>query len=250
MKCLFMCVVLMNPFLVAKGMDYPTLPIGSVAPGFNLKGTDLKMYSLDTFAKAEILVIIFTCNHCPAAQAYEDRIKQLVKDYPAGQVQVVAIMPDDPASIRLDELGFTEYGDSFEEMRMRARDKHFNFPYLYDGKTSATSKKYGPLATPHVFIFDKNRRLQYTGRIDNAEHPVKTPRNHDARNAIDALLAGKQVPVAVTKTFGCSIKWDDNGALVKSGLAEWANEKVTIKKIDDKGVQKLLKNEGDKLLLV
>lgn len=233
-----------------KGEEHPTLPIGSPAPAFDLKGTDLKMYSLQSFASARVLVIIFTCNHCPTAQAYEDRIRQLVTDYQSKGVQVVAIMPNDPSSVRLDELGYTEYGDSFEEMRIRARDKKFNFPYLYDGETESISKKYGPIATPHVFIFDQKRILQYSGRIDDVENPEGTPKNTDTRNAIEALISGKPVPVPVTKTFGCSIKWDDKQELVKRGFEEWAKEPVKLDSINEAGIKELLKNESGKLRLI
>jgi len=250
MKHILLFLFFIPIYLVIKADDYPTLPIGSPAPAFNLKGTDEKMYSLQSFANAKILVIIFTCNHCPTAQAYEDKIKQLVADYKSKSVQVVAISPNDPQSVRLDELGYSEYGDSYEEMRLRARDKAFNFPYLFDGATGSTAKKYGPVATPHVFIFDSKRILQYTGRIDDVENPAGTPKNNDTRNAIDALLQGKPMPVAVTKTFGCSIKWDDKHALVKKANEDWAKEPVTLNSIDSVGIKKLLKNESGKLRLI
>src|SRR5580700_10199069 len=145
--------------------EHPTLPIGAAAPDFSLPGVDGKTYSLASFAAARVLVVVFTCNHCPTAQAYEDRLIQLTKDYKDKGVAVVAIMPNDPKSIRLDELGYTDMGDSYREMKIRAKEKHFNFPYLYDGQTETTSKKYGPSATPHVFIFDRQRKLRYSGRI-------------------------------------------------------------------------------------
>src|ERR1700757_1894282 len=105
--------------------DHPTLPIGSPAPPFTLPGTDGKTYSLSSFSKAEVLVIVFTCNHCPTAQAYEDRIIQLTKDYKDRGVAVLAIMPNDPSSIRLDELGYTDMGDAYDEMKRRAATKHY-----------------------------------------------------------------------------------------------------------------------------
>ena len=250
MKHILLFLFFIPLYLVVKADDYPTLPIGSPAPAFTLKGTDEKMYSLQSFANAKILVIIFTCNHCPTAQAYEDRIKQLVTDYKSRGVQVVAISPNDPQSVRLDELGYSEYGDSYEEMRLRARDRAYNFPYLFDGATGSTAKKYGPVATPHVFIFDSKRILQYTGRIDDVENPAGKPKNHDTRNAVEALLQGKPVPVAVTKTFGCSIKWDDKHALVKKANEDWAKEPVTLDIIDSVGIKKLLKNESGKLRLI
>src|SRR5204862_8319448 len=110
----------------------------------------------------------------------------------------------------------------------RAKQKHFNFPYLYDGKTQSVSKAYGPAATPHVFIFDKARKLRYQGRIDDTEKPSKTPASFDTRAAIDALLGGKEVPNPTTKVFGCSIKWAEKTALVKQSFEKWAKEPVTL----------------------
>src|SRR6186713_1469377 len=122
--------------------EHPTLPIGSKAPAFSLKGVDGKTYSLASFAKYKILVIVFTCNHCPTAQAYEDRIIQLTNDYRPKNVGVVAINPNDPSAIRLDELGYTDMSDTYAEMKLRAAQKKFNFPYLYDGATQSTAKAY------------------------------------------------------------------------------------------------------------
>ncbi|MDB5148788.1 MAG: redoxin protein, partial [Mucilaginibacter sp.] len=168
--------------------DHPTLAIGVAAPAFNLPGADGKAYTLNSFKNASVLVVIFTCNHCPTAQAYEDRIIQLTKDYSTKGVAVVAIMPNDPNAISLDELGYTDMSDSFAEMKKRAADKHYNFPYLYDGATQAVTKAYGPIATPHVFIFNKARKLCFSGRIDDVEKPTKTPNTQDTRNAINQLL--------------------------------------------------------------
>src|SRR5215510_3396377 len=151
--------------------EHTTLAIGSKAPNFSLPGVDGKTYSLASFAKAKILVIVFTCNHCPTAQAYEDRIIKLTSDYKSKGVQLIAIMPNDPMAVRLDELGYTDMGDTYNEMKIRYKQKKFNFPYLYDGKTQSVAKAYGPVATPHVFIFDKNRILRYQGRVDDVEKP-------------------------------------------------------------------------------
>src|SRR5580704_2399015 len=137
--------------------DHPTLKIGAFAPAFHLPGVDGKYYSLSSFAKARVLVVVFTCNHCPTAQAYEDRVIKLTADYKDKGVAVAAIMPNDANAIRLDELGYTDMGDSFAEMKIRAKEKHYNFPYLYDGATQSVAHAYGPIATPHVFIFDKER---------------------------------------------------------------------------------------------
>lgn len=230
--------------------DHKTLAIGSPAPDFRLPGVDGKTYSLSSFKNAGVLVLLFTCNHCPTAQAYEDRIIQLTKSYSDKNVAVVAISPNDPKSVRLDELGYSDMGDSFEEMKARARQKHYNFPYLYDGDLQATAKAYGPVATPHVFIFDKTRKLRYQGRIDNVEKPTKTPTELNTREAIEALLQNKPVPVETTKVFGCSVKWAEKTSLVKKGYEEWAKEPVTLNTIDEPAIKDLLKNNSDKLRLI
>jgi len=230
--------------------EHKTLPIGAPAPDFNLLGVDGKNYSLSSFKDANVLAIVFTCNHCPTAQAYEDRIIKLKNDYEGKGVAVVAIMPNDPRSVALDELGYTDMSDSYEEMKLRAKEKHFNFPYLYDGETEKVAKAYGPIATPHIFIFDKQRKLRYHGRIDDVEKPTKTPNNFDARNAIDALLANKEVPVTTTKVFGCSIKWAEKGGWADKAKIEWAKEPVKLETIDEAGIKSLIKNNSDKLRLI
>jgi len=230
--------------------EHKTLAIGAAAPDFSLPGVDGKTYSLSSFKNAEILVIVFTCNHCPTAQAYEDRIIQLTKNYSNKGVAVVAIMPNDPKSIRLDELGYTDLGDSFEEMKIRAKEKHFNFPYLYDGETEKASKAYGPIATPHAFIFDKERKLRYSGRIDDVEKPTKTPHSFDTRNALDALLNNKEIIVKTTKVFGCSVKWAEKSNWIEKAQQEWAREPVKLDTLNTEGIKSLLKNSSDKLRLI
>jgi thiol-disulfide isomerase/thioredoxin len=230
--------------------DPTPLKIGAKAPDFKLPGVDGKTYSLASFSKAKILAVIFSCNHCPTAQAYEDRIINLVKEYTPKGVSCVVISPNDPKAIRIDELGYTDIGDSFEEMKIRAKNKHYNFPYLYDGKTQATSKAYGAIATPHVFIFDKDRKLQYQGRVDDVEKPSRTPNNFDTRNALDALLSGKEVPVKTTKVFGCSVKWASKISDGEKFKERWAAEPVDVNMIDEAGIKELLKNNTDKLRLI
>jgi thiol-disulfide isomerase/thioredoxin len=140
-------------------------------------------------------------------------------------------------------MGYTDVGDSFEEMKIRTKDKEFNFPYLYDGETSEISMRYGPQATPHVFIFDQDRKLRYTGRIDDGEKPG-TAKTFDTRNAIEALLAGKPVSVEKTKTFGCSIKWPDKRDYANSEIAKYAKEKVSIEELNLEQLKALIKNHG------
>jgi len=225
------------------------LEIGAQAPDFDLPGVDGRNYRLSDFAKADVLVIIFTANHCPTAQAYEGRIVQLASDYKYKGVTVVAISPNDPLAVRLDELGYSDMGDSFEEMKIRAEERYFNFPYLYDGRTQDVSRAYGPVSTPHAFVFDKERKLQYTGAIDNNEDPSKVKKNL-VRDAIDALLEGREVAIKKVKTFGCSIKWADKRKSVEQALRQWAKEPVEVNLIDAKGVRELMKNDSGKLRLV
>jgi len=223
----YVCFVLLLAGFVPRSFDeHKTLEIGAAAPDFHLIGVDDKTYDLASFKDADILVVVFTCNHCPTAQAYEDRLIKLTSDYAGKNVAVVAINPNDPASLRLDELDFSDLGDSFAEMKIRAREKKFNFPYLYDGETETASRAYGPIATPHVFIFDKERKLRYQGRVDDMENPCKKPTRTDARNAIDALLDHRDVPVKTTKVFGCSVKWSEKKELVQKVKEKWAKEPV------------------------
>ena len=150
---------------------------------------DGRKYSLADFSKAKFLTVIFTCNHCPTAQYYEERIKKIAEDYRDKGVALVAIMPNDPGSVRLDELGWTDLSDTFDEMKIRARDRAFNFPYLYDGESETAAHAYGPVATPHAFVFDASRKLQYAGAIDDSERVQSVQKQH-LRDALDALLAG------------------------------------------------------------
>jgi thiol-disulfide isomerase/thioredoxin len=230
--------------------EHPTLPIGAKAPAFSLKGIDGKTYSLASFSKYKILVIIFTCNHCPTAQAYEDRIIQLAKDYNPRGVGIIAVSPNNPNSVTLAELGYTDMGDTYPEMKIRAKQKKFNFPYLYDGDKQAMARAYGPATTPHVFIFDKERVLRFQGRIDDVEKPTEKPTIHDTRNAIEELLQGKEVTVKTTKVFGCSIKWSEKNEWVEKLKKEWAAEPVNLEMIDEAGIKDLLKNNSDKLRLI
>ena len=126
------------PVLLAAALcaqEHPTLAIGSPAPDFQLPGVDGKVHRLKDYAKAKVLAIVFTCNHCPTAQLYENRIKKLADDYRSKGVALVAISPNDPEAVRLNELGYTDVSDNLEEMKIRAAHRKFNFPYLYDGET-------------------------------------------------------------------------------------------------------------------
>ncbi len=227
-----------------------TLEIGSRAPDFNLLSVDGKTYSLKDFDKAKVLVVIFSCNHCPTAQAYEDRIIALAKDYKSKGVDLVMISPNSVKALNYSELGYSDMGDSYEEMKLRAIDKGFTFPYLYDGDEQKTALAYGPVATPHGFVFDRNRILRYAGRIDGSEKPG-AGKGEDIRNAIDAVLAGKSINNPVTKVFGCSIKWSWKDEYTQRLYKEWSELPVKLEEIDVQGVKELIKNaSSDKLRLI
>ena len=244
-------MTLMFAASVARGDDglAKTLPIGASAPDFTLPGIDGHNHSLKDYADAKILVIVFTANHCKTAQAYEGRIMQLVKDYKDKGVTVVGIAPNDPQALSLSELVYSDLGDSFDELKIRAQERGFNFPYLYDGENQKVSRAYGPVSTPHVFIFDQARKLRYVGRIDDSEN-INQVTKQDARNALDALLAGKPVPVEKTRTFGCSIKWSEKRAAAAQQLAAMEKEPVTLESADVETIKALMTNNTPNMLLI
>ena len=235
--------------VLAAEMQPATLALGATAPDFNLPGVDGKNWALKDFAAAKVLVVVFTCNHCPTAQYYEERLKQLVKDYQGKGVGLAAIMPNDPRSVRLDELGWSDLSDSFAEMKLRARDRQFNFPYLYDGDTEAVARAYGPVATPHAFVFDAQRKLRYVGAIDDSER-VQHVQKHYLHDAVEGLLAGQEPPVTRTKVVGCSIKWAGKAEGVQAYLDQLAAEPVTLATADAEALKALRKNESGKFRLV
>jgi peroxiredoxin len=234
---------------VAADDNHPTLAIGSPAPDFALPGIDGQTHRLADYAAAKVLVVIFTCNHCPTAQLYETRIKKLVSDYEGKGVAFVAINPNSPDAVRLDELGYTDVGDGLEEMKIRAAYRHFNFPYLYDGATQAVANAYGPKATPHVFIFDAQRKLRFEGRIDSSQRESLV-KSRETRDAIDALLAGRPVAVAHTGVFGCSTKWLSKKSSQLDYLHKVEAEPVTVADAAPADLKKLRANPTDKVLLV
>ena len=181
--------------LAATAAQAAKLKIGDKAPGWSgVIGTDDKQHSLPDYKLARLIVQVFTCNHCPVAVAYEDRLVALQKDYKKKGVQVIAVNVNNLPADRLDK------------MKERAKDKKFNFPYIYD-KTQKMGHDYGATVTPHVFVLDKGRKIAYMGANDDNIKP-KNVKTRFLRDALDALLAGKTPPKAVTKQFGCSIKYE------------------------------------------
>lgn len=220
-----------------------TLDPGLKAPEFSLLGVDGKKYSLKDFEKAKVLVVIFSCNHCPTAQAYEDRIISIANDYKPKGVDLVMISPNSVKALNYSELGYSDMGDSYEDMIQRSADRKFPFPYLYDGDDQKCALAYGPAVTPHCFVFDGNRILRYVGRVDGSEKPG-TGKGEDLRGAIDAVLTGQTVKNPVTKVFGCSVKWSWKSDYTRTLYKQWAELPVTLEEIDVQGVKDLIKNSS------
>jgi peroxiredoxin len=173
-----------------------SLGIGDALPHFSLPATDGLQISTQLI-KDPVLVVVFTCNHCPYAQAYEDRLIELARHFDEEGVQFVLINSNDDA----------EYpDDSFESMRVRYAEKGFPFPYCRD-ESQSVAREYGALCTPHCFVFDDARRLRYKGRIDDNWKDPTTVLHHDLRDAIAAVVKGEEPETPEANAIGCSIKW-------------------------------------------
>lgn len=173
------------------------LKIGSSAPDFNLPGVDNKNYALSSFKDKRIIIIIFSCNHCPYVQAYEERIKQIQENFYEKGVQIIALSSNDAEK-------YPE--DSFKKMKERAEQKKFNFPYLYDADQSV-ARAFDATHTPEVFVFDENRRLAYHGKIDDNWQDTEKVKSNYLQEALNEILTGKEVSVPETYSIGCTIKW-------------------------------------------
>ncbi len=226
-----------------RAADRLVLPLGSPLPDFKLPAVDGRDYTPADFAKAEVLAIVFTCNHCPTAQTYEERLKKLVADFQPRGVAFLAINPNHAEAVRLDEMGYTDLGDTFDEMKVRAAHHGFNFPYADDGLTQVIAEKFGVAATPHVFIFDRSRHLRFQGRIDDSERE-DLAKHHDTREALEALLGGREPAVTQTKVFGCSTKWREKADDNRRWREKVAQEPVSITRADPAALRELRANAG------
>ena len=171
--------------------------IGSSAPDFNLSSTNGQNYSLDSFQDAKALVIIFTCNHCPYAKAAWPLLIKLAAEFKGKGVAFVGINPN-------DENQYPE--DSFEVMKQRVGDWQINFPYLHD-ETQEVAKAYGAVCTPDIYVYDKDRKLYYHGRINNNWQNPQQVTREDLKEALNLLLADQSPPTDQGPSMGCSIKW-------------------------------------------
>lgn len=247
---LFSLLLLPQGLLADKPLAVKTLEIGAVAPDFSLPGVDDKTYSLADFAGSKVLVLVFTCNHCPDARAARGKVIALHADYQHKGVAIVAISGNDDKALRLDEIGYSVYGDSFEDMKSVAEEENYTFPYLYDGSTQDTTRAYGAVATPHIFVFDADRKLRYTGRLDDARRSRKDVGTPYVRQAIDALLADKEPSTTTTRPFGCSTKWSWKRDSVAQDNAKWEALPVNLDDLDAQLAKSLAANKTGKLRLI
>jgi len=177
-----------------------TLQLGERAPDFNLPGVDGRNHRLTDFADANVLIVAFTCNHCPYVIGSEDRMNDLYAGYSSEGVAMVAINSNETDN---------HPTDSFEHMILRAKEKNFRFPYLRD-ESQEVALAYGALRTPHFFVFDSNRKLCYTGRMDDNPMTPSQATTRELRDALDDILAGRRVAVPLTNPIGCNVKWKNH----------------------------------------
>lgn len=174
-----------------------TLQIGATAPDFSLPGIDGKTYSLASFKNAKLLVVVFACNHCPYVIGSEDRMKQFHADYKSRGLEMIAINSNETQN---------HPTDSFQHMVSHAREKGLTWPYVRDD-SQEIARAYGALRTPHFYLFDADRKLRYTGRMDDNPRTPGAQKTHELRDAVEALLAGRNPPVQITNPIGCNVKW-------------------------------------------
>ncbi|MEO5674409.1 MAG: thioredoxin family protein [Chitinophagales bacterium] len=193
-------LILLSAVLILSAFASSGYKVGDSVKDFKLKNVDGNMVSLADYQEAKGFIVVFTCNHCPYAKAYEQRIIDLDKKFKSQGFPVIAISPNDPKVVP---------DDSFEKMMARAKEKNYSFPYLLD-ETQEVAKQFGAMKTPHVFIFNSSSngyKVQYIGAIDDNTEDPEQVKHHYVEDAVNALLKGEKVPVTETKAIGCTIKW-------------------------------------------
>lgn len=226
-----------------------TLAIGAPAPAFSLKGVDGRIHTLGDYAGSAVLAVIFTCNHCPTSQLYEQRVQQLHRDYANRGVAVVAINPESPDTASLKDLAYSDVPDSLDGMIERSTYRRLDYPYLYDGDSQAAATAFKVEALPQAFVFDQQRRLQYVGRIDDDPGGQRV-KSQEVRAAIDALLAHQPVRVAATLPNGCPLRRSGDKGDAQAEERALAGEPVLLQPAGPAELKRLRANEGGPLTLV
>ena len=238
------------PAAGCRGTDPPALALGSPAPDFALPAADGKIHSLRDYADDKVLAVVFTGNGCPSSQLYESRIQKLHDDYRRKGVAVVVINPNRPSLLEPADLAYSDVGETLDDMKARVAYRRLTYPYLSDGETQAAAKQFKVRTTPHVFVFDQSRTLRYEGRVDDHPRPDLV-KSSDARNAIDALLDGRSVPLARTSVVGCEVKGLSGSPTADAQAAtDLEKEPVTVENAGADDLKRLRQNGTGKLLLV
>ena len=227
-----------------------SLEIGAAAPDFRLPGIDGRTHTLSDYKHVDVLMVAFLSNHCPDSNATVPRLITWARQLVGRSFAVVAINPNHPDALSVDELGYSKYNDGFEDMKRYAADLGFIFPYLWDGETQSTARAYGCLCTPHIFVFDRERRLRYKGHFDDSRFAdPATITSSEGRDAVEALLDGRSVSVAVTPPHGCSTKWLKKKQTVEAKAKKWNGTPVKLDTLDLAGVETLRSKGTRKLRL-
>ncbi len=221
------------------------IAVGSTAPTFSLMGTDGVLHTSAEWKNSSVLVVAFLCDHCTESQLYEARLDRLAQNYSGKGVAVVAIQSSNPKAFSEKDLAWSDVGENLADMKERAAFRKFHFPYLYDGDTGGTALAFGASVAPSIFILDKDRKVRYSGRID--DDPGEGPRTvHNAAVAIDALLAGSPIKEPSTTAIGCPLRL---GAETSIGAAP-PSEPVSVALATTTALSSLRHNPTRKLLLV
>jgi thiol-disulfide isomerase/thioredoxin len=241
---LIVLVLLVPSVSVAQTPGSP-IAIGSQAPSFSLMGTDGVLHTSAEWKSSSVLVIAFLCDHCTESQLYEARLNKLAESYSGKGVAVVAIQSSNPKAFSEKDLAWSDVGEELADMKERAAFRKFHFPYLYDGDTGATAVAFGASVAPSIFILDKDRKVRYSGRID--DDPAEGPRTvHNASAAVDALIAGSPIAEPTTAAVGCALRLGANTSINDAT----APEPVSVALATTAALSSLRHNPTGKLLLV
>jgi thiol-disulfide isomerase/thioredoxin len=235
--------------VACRATDPPALALGSPAPGFSLPGVDGKTHALADYAGSKVLAVVFTGNSCAASQLYEARLRALADDYRNKGVALVAINPNQPSAMQPADLAYSDVGETLDDMKTRAVHRRLSYPYLSDGDTQSVARQFKVQATPHVFVFDQSRTLRYEGRIDDHTQPEEV-KSSDARNAIDALLNDRSVPLARTSVVGCAVRGLAGPVDAPAQAVKAEKDTIAVEMVGADDLKRLRQNGTGKLLLV